>query len=185
MRGHSASCRIEQCIEQGIDLQGLGLHQPEARQERTEVLQNLAAPSAAGLGDEFLDHTAQIIAVDFHGLGGDAVDVHQFVVVVIDEDIVEIEHEREAAGHTRAEVEAGRAEHDFRCLLICLIILFALEKKTPIKINGIPKPSEYANSRLNATEGVVAASVSIVPRIGPTHGVHPAAKANPKRNDIR
>ena len=33
-------------------------------------------------------------------------------------------------------------------------------------------------------DGVVAASVSIVPRMGPTHGVHPAAKANPNTNDI-
>ena len=63
------------------------------------------------------------------------------------------------------------------------MILFALEKNTPIKIKGIPRPSEYARRRLNATEGVVAASVKIVPRIGPTHGVHPAAKAKPKTKD--
>jgi len=51
-------------------------------------------------------------------------------------------------------------------------------------MNGIPNPKEYASSRLNATDGVVAASVSIVPRMGPTQGVHPAAKANPNTNDI-
>ena len=60
---------------------------------------------------------------------------------------------------------------------------FALEKNTPIKTKGIPKPSEYTSKRLNATDGVVAASVSMVPRIGPTHGVHPAANANPKTNE--
>ena len=51
-------------------------------------------------------------------------------------------------------------------------------------MNGIPNPNEYANNRLNATEGVVAAKVKIVPNIGPTQGVQPAAKANPKINDM-
>ena len=39
-------------------------------------------------------------------------------------------------------------------------------------MNGIPNPNEYTSSKLNATDGVVAASVRIVPRIGRTHGVH-------------
>ncbi len=68
-------------------------------------------------------------------------------------------------------------------MLIALITLFALEKNTPIKTKGIPSPSEYANRRLKATDGVVAASVRMVPRIGPTQGVHPAAKAKPKTKD--
>ena len=45
----------------------------------------------------------------------------------------------------------------------------------PIIMNGIPIPTEYDNSRLNASPGVVAARVSIEPRIGPTHGVQLAA----------
>ena len=64
------------------------------------------------------------------------------------------------------------------------IIFVDLEKNTPIKINGIPKPVEYANSKLNEIDGVVAANVSIVPNIGPTHGVHPTANAKPNTNDI-
>ena len=53
----------------------------------------------------------------------------------------------------------------------------------PIIMNGMPIPAEYANSRLNASPGVVAASVSIEPKIGPTHGAHTAANASPKTND--
>ena len=53
----------------------------------------------------------------------------------------------------------------------------------PMIMNGTPIPTEYANRRLNASPGVVAASVSIEPKIGPTHGVHPAANARPKIND--
>lgn len=64
------------------------------------------------------------------------------------------------------------------------IILVALEKKIPIKINGIPNPKEYTSSKLNEIDGVVAAKVRIVPSIGPTHGVHPAANAKPNTNDI-
>ena len=64
------------------------------------------------------------------------------------------------------------------------IIFVDLEKNTPIKINGMPNPTEYANSKLNEIDGVVAASVSIVPNIGPTHGVHPIANAKPNTNDI-
>ena len=48
----------------------------------------------------------------------------------------------------------------------------------------MPKPVEYANSKLNEIDGVVAANVSIVPNIGPTHGVHPIANAKPNTNDI-
>ena len=54
----------------------------------------------------------------------------------------------------------------------------------PIMINGIPNPKEYASSKLNEIDGVVAAKVRIVPRIGPTHGVHPAANDKPKTKDI-
>ena len=64
------------------------------------------------------------------------------------------------------------------------IILVDLEKNIPIKINGIPKPMEYDNSKLNEIDGVVAANVSIVPNMGPTHGVHPIANAKPNTNDI-
>ncbi len=60
----------------------------------------------------------------------------------------------------------------------------ALEKKIPISTNGIPRPNEYASSKLNEIEGVVAAKVSIVPSIGPTQGVHPTANANPNTKDI-
>ena len=54
----------------------------------------------------------------------------------------------------------------------------------PIKMNGIPNPNEYANNKLNEIDGVVAARVRIVPSIGPTQGVHPAANAKPNTNDI-
>ena len=50
-------------------------------------------------------------------------------------------------------------------------------------MKGAPIPIEYARSRLNAAPGVIEAKVSIEPRIGPTHGVHPAANARPKIND--
>ena len=43
--------------------------------------------------------------------------------------------------------------------------------------------TEYARSKLNAIPGDVAARVIIVPKIGPTHGVQPAAKAIPNKND--
>ena len=64
------------------------------------------------------------------------------------------------------------------------IIFVDLEKNTPIRINGIPKPVEYANSKVNDIDGVVAAKVSIVPNMGPTHGVHPIANAKPNTNDM-
>ena len=51
-------------------------------------------------------------------------------------------------------------------------------------MKGIPNPKEYARSKLNEIEGVVAANVRMEPRIGPTHGVHPAANAKPNTNDI-
>ena len=60
---------------------------------------------------------------------------------------------------------------------------FAWVINPPIIRNGMLNPKEYARSRLNETLGTVAASVSIAPKIGPTHGVHAPANASPKRND--
>ena len=50
-------------------------------------------------------------------------------------------------------------------------------------IRDSPIPTEYARSKLNAIPGDVAARVIIVPKIGPTQGVQPAAKAIPNKND--
>ena len=36
---------------------------------------------------------------------------------------------------------------------------------------------------MNAWLGVVAASVRMLPKIGPMHGVHPVANARPNRNE--
>ena len=71
----------------------------------------------------------------------------------------------------------------FRCLLIRATNWFAWVINPPIMMNGMPNPKEYARSRLNEILGVVAARVRIDPKIGPTHGVQPPAKASPKRND--
>ena len=68
-------------------------------------------------------------------------------------------------------------------MLIALIILVAREKNTPIRINGIPNPNEYASNKLKAMLGVVDAKVRMVPKIGPTQGVQPAANAKPNTKD--
>ena len=58
-----------------------------------------------------------------------------------------------------------------------------MEINAPIITNGIPIPKEYASNRLNEMDGDVAANVIIVPKIGPTQGVQPAANAIPNKND--
>jgi hypothetical protein len=60
----------------------------------------------------------------------------------------------------------------------------ALEKKADVIKKGVPSPKEYANSKLYASPGEVAAKVNVLPKIGPTHGVHPAAKAVPKTKEV-
>ena len=64
--------------------------------------------------------------------------------------------------------------------MICEVLVIV----APMMMKGIPIPIEYANKRLNAIPGVVAARVIIVPKIGPIHGVHPAANAIPNKNDM-
>jgi len=53
----------------------------------------------------------------------------------------------------------------------------------PIRISGIPNPNEYASNKLKAILGVVDAKVRMVPKIGPTQGVQPAANAKPNTKD--
>ncbi len=59
------------------------------------------------LGDELLE----IVAVRLHLLGVEAVQVDQLVVDAVREVVLPVQHEREAAGHARAEVDAGIAQH--------------------------------------------------------------------------
>ena len=72
----------------------------------------------------------------------------------------------------------------FKCFTIFLIIPVAWEKNAPVIKNGTPKPREYANNELYAAPGCVAANAKVLPNIGPTHGVHPAANAAPNTNDV-
>src|SRR4029078_13718590 len=72
----------------------------------------------------------------------------------------------------------------FRCFTILLIIPVACEKNAPVMRNGTPNPNEYASNELYAAPGAVAASVRVLPSIGPTQGVQPAAKAAPNTNDV-
>ena len=60
----------------------------------------------------------------------------------------------------------------------------AREKNAPVIRKGIPNPSEYASNRLYAVPGFVAAKVKVLPNMGPTQGVHPAANATPNTNDV-
>ena len=55
-----------------------------------------------------------MLHVRLHGLGMDAADVDELVVVAVDEVALEVEHVGEAAGEAGAEVEAGAAEHAHR-----------------------------------------------------------------------
>ena len=73
----------------------------------------------------------------------------------------------------------------FKCFVIFLIIPIAFEKNAPVIKNGMPKPNEYAKSRLYAVPGFVAAKVKVLPKMGPTHGVQPAANAIPNTKDVR
>ena len=72
----------------------------------------------------------------------------------------------------------------FRCFTILLIIPVAFVKKAPVIRNGTPNPNEYASNELYAAPGDVAANVNILPRIGPTQGVQPAANAAPNTNEV-
>jgi hypothetical protein len=72
----------------------------------------------------------------------------------------------------------------FKCFTIFLIIIVACKKNKLVTKKGIPRPREYASSELYAAPGAVAAKVSVLPKIGPTHGVQPAANAHPNTNDV-
>ncbi|MDF2736922.1 MAG: hypothetical protein K0S93_778 [Nitrososphaeraceae archaeon] len=72
----------------------------------------------------------------------------------------------------------------FKYLSIFFSNPVALEKKAAVIKKGVPSPKEYANSKLYASPGEVAAKVNVLPKIGPTHGVHPAAKAIPNTNEV-
>jgi hypothetical protein len=59
------------------------------------------------------------------------------------------------------------------------------DKNKPVNKKGMPRPIEYENSSPKAMPGDANARVSMLPNTAPTHGVHPAANAIPKTNDVR
>src|SRR3990170_8135259 len=64
--------------------------------------------------------------------------------------------------------------------------VITLPSARPVIRNGTPNPSDHADSSTVpfATVPDDAASVRIAPRIGPMHGVHPTANADPMPNDF-
>src|SRR5690554_6484077 len=132
--------------QQAVQARRLGLHQPEVANEVAEVLEDGAAPGRAGLLNELLDHLAQVAAVGLHGFGIDPVDLHQLVVVLVDEGAVLVEHIGEAAGHARPEVDAGLAEHRHQAAGHVLaavvagpsITAWAPELRTPKRSPAVP-----------------------------------------------
>ena len=72
----------------------------------------------------------------------------------------------------------------FKYFTIFFINPVALEKKAAVIKKGVPRPNEYANNKLYASPGEVAAKVNVLPKIGPTQGVHPAAKAIPNTKEV-
>ena len=54
----------------------------------------------------------------------------------------------------------------------------------PVNKKGIPNPREYENNKRNAVDGCVTAKANTAPRTAPTQGVHPTAKAAPKKNEV-
>jgi hypothetical protein len=55
----------------------------------------------------------------------------------------------------------------------------------PTKIIGNPNPNAYESKRKNANVGVVIASVKILPRIAPMHGVQLTANDAPIINEVK
>ncbi len=67
----------------------------------------------------------------------------------------------------------------FMILRLCLRIQFIFPMKNDNTKNGTAKPSAYADIYMTPDPGFVAASPNTIPRIGPVHGVQPAANAIP------
>ena len=61
----------------------------------------------------------------------------------------------------------------------------ALSINNPKSRNGNPKPNEYANNKRKDNAGCAIARAKTPPKITPTQGVHPTAKAAPKINEVR
>ncbi len=62
---------------------------------------------------------------------------------------------------------------------------WALSVNKPTIRKGMPNPNEYDTINGNADAGLVTANVKIAPKIAPTQGVQPTAKALPKTNEVR
>src|SRR5690554_4794500 len=57
------------------------------------------------------DHTSQVVPVGFHVFPGDPLDIHQLVVVLVHEGVIQVQYVGKAAGHTGTKVVAGGAQY--------------------------------------------------------------------------
>src|SRR5450631_4091891 len=107
----SGSSGATQIDEQRVDCRSLGLDHPEFADVRPEVVEKLDTPHAAGEVDVLLDQPAQMLHMRPHAFRRYPMDVDQLMVVAIDEIALHIEHIRETAGESRAEIHSRAAEH--------------------------------------------------------------------------
>jgi hypothetical protein len=74
-------------------------------------------------------------------------------------------------------------------IYLFIFLKYVIKVFTPREVikSGNPSPIEYADRRLIPliTDPDVLAYNNIPPNMGPTHGVHPAAKVIPTRNEPR
>src|SRR6202521_2071494 len=122
-RGIAGSCRpcvaqpsgrAPQAVDQRVDGGRFGLHHPELGQKRAQVVQDLLGPGAGGLGDVPREQSLEVLHVRLHGLGVNAADVDELVVVAIDEVALQVQHVGKATGEPGAEVDPGAPQHAHR-----------------------------------------------------------------------
>src|SRR5690554_6402141 len=60
------------------------------------------------------DYTAEVVPVGFHVFPGDPLDIHQLVVVLVHEGVIQVQYVGEAAGHTGTKVVASGAQYGYQ-----------------------------------------------------------------------
>src|SRR5690606_36587527 len=99
------------CFQQRLQVGCFWFYQPELTAVEIKLMADLVRPSTTGFFNMFIQATAQEGFMLFHRFGGNTVQLNQFVVIMLNEVIIQIKYISKTTGHTRPEVMTDFTQH--------------------------------------------------------------------------
>src|SRR5690606_7930151 len=99
------------CFQQRLQVGCFWFYQPELTAVEIKLMADLVRPSTTGFFNMFIQNATQEGFMLFHRFGGNTIQLNQFVVIMINEVIIQIKYISKTNGHDRPVVMPDFTQH--------------------------------------------------------------------------